>query len=80
MHLMDFWRPLAFDHVHIWPEYAVVFSYSGITTCRRKLQLMLSDTCSTLMLSSVGGGEWQCSCVSCAFRPYMCAVLNRIKS
>lgn len=53
MHLRDFWRPLAFDHIHIWPEYTVVISYSGTTTCRRKLQLTLNDICSTLTLSSV---------------------------
>lgn len=43
----------AFDHVHTWPEYTVVISCSGTTACRRKLQLMLNDTCSTLMSSSV---------------------------
>lgn len=53
MHLMDFRRPLAFDHVHIRPEYTVVISDSRTTTCRRKLQIVLNGTCSTLTSSVV---------------------------
>lgn len=83
MHLKDFWRPLAFVHVHTCPEYIVLISCNGTTNC--KLQTasyttMIPVAKILVLFFSIGRREQQCSSVSWTFQPYVCAILSRIQT